>query len=451
MPFKQKTEEAKNVGEEIKAHQQAPLSQEGLNSSNLGGFELAPVTQKEMANRQNQVANSDRQINANTDKILRTYQTSHKKGPREYGLVKPTLTDIPKPSEEMTPIDVQIANLVIDKVWNCIWYLDIPEFFMQPSKDELARKVSSLTPQERLNNVVNKATRHDYQICMELYKIPDIDTATDLSILCLFDIIMLIDDSTSMKTTGRRDMTDKLVPNGTEDFDPEEGSNNDMSRWELAKLLIKVGAQVMTMFDDDGVSVRFLNSYERGDNISNSTDVDNLFKNVRPCGGTPIGGSLMKIYTEFLESQLQTGTLQKPVLVLTYTDGASSDNITEVIKYVRSNTRNSKYGSKCVLFSFSQVGNDSSATTMLEMLDSDEDTSVGACDGAGDITDCTSSYKIEKEQFDRSQKTKLGQEAPKYTEIFHKIKSWIGPAMAKYDQADEAPKKTFMSFVNAFR
>lgn len=393
--------------------------------------------------REQQVVKSDKKTNDSTAKILSVQRASRKKGPADYGLVKPTLEDIPKPPEEMTKIDIDIANLVIDKIWNCIWYFEIAQFFMQPTKDELSRKVSTMTPQQRLNNCTNKATRHDYQICMELYKIPDIDTATDLSVLCLFDVIMLIDDSGSMNITSTHDMTGRHVPQGTEDYDKEEGANNEMSRWNLAELLVKVSAQVMTMFDDDGISVRFLNSYHKGDNIVDNAKVEELFNKVRkPTGGTPIGSAIINIYDELLRNQLTTCTLSKPVLIITYTDGVSSDSIVSAIKNIRAHTRTTEYGSKCVLFSFSQVGNDTSATEMLEKLDEDEDSSVGACDGAGDITDCTSSFKIEKAQFDKSQKSKFGTEVSQYTEIFYKIKGWVGPIMAKYDQADEVQKKT---------
>lgn len=51
MPFKTKTQNAVKTCEEIKSHQQAPLSQEGLNGSNLGGFELAPISTQEQSKK----------------------------------------------------------------------------------------------------------------------------------------------------------------------------------------------------------------------------------------------------------------------------------------------------------------------------------------------------------------------------------------------------------------
>ncbi len=438
MPFKTATQATVTTGQDIAANQVKPLSQEGLNSTNLGNFEPAPVSSQEQAKRQHDIAASTKQTNASTAKVLNT--TSHGKGPTDYGLVKPTLEDIPKPPEEMTQMDIQICQLVIDKIWNCIWYLGIAQFFLQPTKAEREKKISPMTPQQRLQDKVNRATRHDYQICMELYKIPDIDTATDLSVLTLFDVVMLIDDSGSMRTTGVSDMSDRS--GRTEDYDDSEGANNNMDRWNLAILLAKVGTQVMTMFDDDGISLRFLNSYYKGDNISDHQKVMDMFSKMgRPNGGTPIGGAINKIYMELLHDQLKSGTLEKPVLVLTYTDGASSDSIIDAVRTVRAHTRQTPYGSKCVLFSFCQVGNDASATASLSKLDEDPDTSAGY-DGAGDITDCTSSYKIEKSQYDAAEAKRNGKEARPYTEIFHTLKGWLGPIMEKYDKADEDTVKS---------
>lgn len=441
MPFKTATASTVQTGADISTNQLAPLSTEGLNSTNLGNFELAPVSTQEQAKRQHDVAISTQQTNVSTAKVLNSIP--HSKGPSHYGLVKPTLEDIPKPptgstsnpSIEMTEMDTLICQLVIDKIWNCIWYLGIAQFFMQPTKCERLGKVNPMTPQQRLQDKVNRATRHDYQICMELYKIPDIDTATDLCVLALFDVIMLIDDSGSMRTTGVSDMSDR--PGNTEDYDASEGANNSVSRWDLAILLAKVGAQVMSMFDDNGLDLRFLNSTYKGENITDHAKVSEIFSKMnRPSGGTPIGGAIGKIYNELLRDGLSSGTLEKPVLILTYTDGVSSDNVIAAVRVVRSHTRQTLYGSKCVLFSFCQVGNDISATQMLKTLDEDPDTSA-KYDGAGDITDCTSSYQIEKSEYDAAERKKNGAEARPYTEFFHTLKGWIGPIMEKYDKADE--------------
>lgn len=441
MPFKKEQITTVTTGEDIASSQKAPLSQEGLNASNFKDSTYTPalVSSQEQAKRQHDVTLSAQQTNASTTQIL---NTSGKPGPAQYGLTKPRLEDIPKPPDQMTAFDDQIGQLVIDKIWNCIWYLEIAYFFTKQTKAEKTGKVASMTPQQRLQDKVNRATRHDYQICMELYKIPDIDTATDLAVLTLFDVVMLIDDSYSMRTTGVSDMSD--VPGNTEDYDPTEGEvGNRISRWDLAILLAKVGAQVMTMFDDDGISLRFLNHTQGGDNISDHKKVADVFKRMtRPGGATPIGKAVGKIYREFLYDQLNTETLEKPVLVLTYTDGDSNDDVVSAVRMVRAHTKRTSYGSRSVLFSFCQVGNCVAATNMLKVLDKDPDSKPGANDGAGDITDCTSSFKIEKHEYDEAERKKNGREARPYTEIFHNFKGWLGPIMAKYDKADEDEDKT---------
>lgn len=445
MPFKKATADTVATGNEITANQAKPISQEGLNPTNLPGYypDPATTTAQEQAKRHAEVVKSAHALDVSTAKLLADHR---KRGPADYGLVKPTIEEIPKPEDQMSQLDNEIAQLVIDKIWNCIWYLRIAHFFTQPGKGE----TTPLTPQQRLQATVNKATRHDYQMCMELYKIPTIDIATDLSVLCLFDVIMLIDDSGSMNISGTRDMQGNLVSGGTEDYDPTD--NNDMTRWDLAALLLKVGAQVMTMFDDDGISVRFFNKKSFGgakiDGITTSGDVDSLYRSIgKPNGGTYIGRAITDAFDQLVARNLAARTLSKPVLFVCYTDGVSSDCIKTSVRNIRRQTRTSPYGSKSILFSFSQVGNDKPASDALEELDSDPDSKakgpdgveVDAEDGAGDITDCTSMYKNEKAQYDKAQLTKPMEERVPYTEIFHTMKSWLGPLMEKYDKADETP------------
>jgi hypothetical protein len=231
----------------------------------------------------------------------------------------------------------------------------------------------------------------------------------------------------------------------TVDYDPTEESQpglpsyNDMSRWEHVQYLVKLGAQVVTMFDDDGISVRFLNNRHQANNVITANDVNGVFEIVRaPGGGTPIGRSITSSFDDYVRTKMMSKTLPKPVLFLIYTDGVSGDSITTAIRNVRSLTTSTEYGSKAVLFSLFQVGSDRSATEALKNLDEDEDKPPHSENGAGDITDCTSSYRIEKAEYDEAQKRKSLEERVEYTEFFHFLKGLIGPIMPKYDKADEA-------------
>lgn len=459
MPFKKDTASTLQSTQDITAHKQAPLSQEGLNSSNLGGFTLSVdpnepgITQQE---RDRRLVEQQHRLTQTNTSLIQTQQNTQQTFVQQqhgrvetYGLVIPSVEYVPKPVDELTSLDERLALLVITKIWDCVVYNKLYHFFTVQTDDEKVGICGPKTPQQRLQDVANRASMHDYQILMELYKIPTVDQATDVAVLALFDIVELIDDSSSMKFTGYNDFVGN--PNRT-DFDAEEietstgVDHNTKSRWQLAEQLVRLTSYTLTMFDADGISVRFLNKDHRllpkvggvsmCDNITIPGNITGLFKAVQPGGGTAIGSSIKKIYEELVQGKLQSGTLTKPVLLLTYTDGESADQITSVIRDIRRAFRSTRYGSRGMLFSFNQVGRDAAAREMLGNLDNDE--VVGDPDaGAGPITDCTSAYKDEKDEYDRAQ-AKLSLEARiPYTPAFHTIKGMVGPAIEKYDKSDE--------------
>lgn len=69
------------------------------------------------------------------------------------------------------------------------------------------------------------------------------ELATDLASLALYDIVLFADDSGSMIF--------------------EEGGE----RVQDLKLIVSKVAEVATLFDDDGILVRFMNSNEQGNGI----------------------------------------------------------------------------------------------------------------------------------------------------------------------------------------
>jgi hypothetical protein len=460
MPFKKDTASTLHLTQDITTNKQAPLSQEGLNASNLGGFILSVdptqpgITPQE---RDRRLEEQQRRLTQTNTSLIETQRNTQQTFIQQqqhgrvetYGLVMPSVEYVPKPDNELTSLDNNLALLVITKIWDCIVYNKLYYFYTIQTDDEKAGKCEQKTPQQRLQDVANRASMHDYQILMELYKIPTVDQATDIAVLALFDIIELIDDSMSMKFTGYKDFVGN--PNRT-DFDAEEIDtatgidHNTKSRWQLAEQLVRLTSYTLTMFDDDGISVRFLNKDHRllpkvgkvsmCDNVTIPENITKLFQTFEPCGGTSIGASIKKIYEELVQGKLQSGTLTKPVLLLTYTDGESVDQITPVIRDIRHAFRNTKYGSRGMLFSFNQVGRDAAARKMLGNLDNDE--VVGDPDaGAGPITDCTSAYKDEKDEYDRTQAKLLPESRIPYTPAFHTIKGMVGPAIEKYDKSDE--------------
>lgn len=154
-----------------------------------------------------------------------------------------------------------------------------------------------------------------------------------------------------------------------------------------------------TLFDQDGVSVRFMNtdlSHVRDNNgrplqdgVCNETQINALMGGIQYKGLTPMGTQLRKkVIDEIVLSKAQNGQLRKPVLVITVTDGQpageSQNEVFDAIRYAFDTLqRFPQYGRGALAFEFAQVGNDEGARNFLSKLDSDPQ--------IGPMVDCTSS------------------------------------------------------------
>jgi hypothetical protein len=190
------------------------------------------------------------------------------------------------------------------------------------------------------------------------------EVATDLMKLALFDVILYVDDS------------------GSIEFE-EKGLRKDQLRQ-----ILSIVATVASTFDQDGIEVRFMNSTEEGHGIRNPNDVENLVSRVRFSGLTPLGTSLrQKVVDPLVIGPVRAGRLQKPVLIITITDGQPAGEapgtVRETISYAVREVQRAQYGTGAVSFQFSQVGNDNRARDFLSELDEDPE--------IGQLIDCTSS------------------------------------------------------------
>ena len=197
---------------------------------------------------------------------------------------------------------------------------------------------------------------HEWSVPMEV--------ATDVMKLSLFDVVLYVDDS------------------GSIEFE-EKGLRKDQLRQ-----IIEIVATAASTFDQDGISVRFMNSPERGDGIRNADDVNALVSRVRFAGLTPLGTSLRtKVIDPMVVGPARANRLDKPVLVITITDGQPAgeplSTVGDVIRYAVEETSRTRYGRGAVAFQFTQVGNDSRARDFLSDLDEDPQ--------IGHLIDCTSS------------------------------------------------------------
>jgi hypothetical protein len=191
------------------------------------------------------------------------------------------------------------------------------------------------------------------------------EIASDIVKLGLYDVILYIDDSGSMQFEENGERIDDL------------------------KVILERVAYATSLFDRDGIQVRFMNSTHEGNNIQSDTQVASMITATRFSGLTPMGRELQnKILDRLVLAKARSGALRKPVLVITITDGQptgeSSSDVARIIKNASDElSRNPRYGKGALAFQFAQVGNDLKAREFLSKLD--EEPSIG------DIIDCTSS------------------------------------------------------------
>lgn len=230
-----------------------------------------------------------------------------------------------------------------------------------PALEGLVQFLANEAP-SRLQRIV-----HELNVPMEV--------ATDLMKLALFDTILYVDDS------------------GSIEFE-EKGL-----RKEQLRQILGIVATVASNFDRDGIEVRFMNSAEEGHGIKNPDDVERLVSRVRFSGLTPLGTSLrQKVVDPLVVGPVRSGRLQKPVLIITITDGQPAgeahSTVRDTISYAINEVQRAQYTAGAVSFQFSQVGNDTRARDFLSDLDEDAE--------IGQLIDCTSNFEVEQDEMARA-------------------------------------------------
>ncbi|KAF7712619.1 Transcription factor RfeF [Penicillium ucsense] len=230
-----------------------------------------------------------------------------------------------------------------------------------PALEGLVQFLAHEAP-SRLQRIV-----HELNVPMEV--------ATDLMKLALFDTVLYVDDS------------------GSIEFE-EKGL-----RKEQLRQILGIVATVASNFDRDGIEVRFMNSSEEGHGIKNPDDVERLVSRVRFSGLTPLGTSLrQKVVDPLVIGPARSGRLQKPVLIITITDGQPAgeahSTVRDTISYAVNEMQRAQYGTGAVSFQFSQVGNDTRARDFLSDLDEDPE--------IGQLIDCTSNFEVEQDEMSRA-------------------------------------------------
>jgi len=186
----------------------------------------------------------------------------------------------------------------------------------------------------------------------------------------------------------------------------EEGS-----RIKDLRLILERVSFAATLFDADGISVRFMNTDASGirdqggrplqDSLATEQQIETLMRGINFKGLTPMGTALrQKVIDGIVLAKAQQGQLRKPILVITITDGQPAGEgqnaVFDTIRYAFDTlqSRFPQYGKGALAFEFAQVGNDEQAKRFLAKLD--EDPAVGP------MVDCTSNYENEQEEMARA-------------------------------------------------
>jgi len=270
-----------------------------------------------------------------------------------------------------------------------------------------------------LQRIADKAPTQIDALCRD-WQVPK-ELGIDLVRLGLYDIILYIDNSGSMEfeEDGRR-IT------------------------ELNDVLRRV-AYASTFFDEDGITVRFMNGnpgQDGMDNVRNADEVQRLVSGIQFRGLTPFGEMLeRKVFIPLVMPRLQrlaSGQMRpgqvKPILVICLTDGAPTDNpptrLYDVIRAVKDAV--SRLGNgispKSLALQFAQIGNDQLAMQFLSALDKHP--------AVGSMVDCTSGFEYEQAEMERNMGINL-------TRSEWLVKLMLGAIDSSFDDKDEGdPQQT---------
>ncbi|KAJ6261976.1 hypothetical protein Dda_2777 [Drechslerella dactyloides] len=224
-------------------------------------------------------------------------------------------------------------------------------------------------------NAITQSISNQIQQLETSWRIPR-EVAMDFVKLALFDIVIYIDDSGSMAF--------------------EEGGE----RIKDLRLILQKVAFAATLFDHDGISLRFMNNDFSQNNIKTEAQVNQIVDQIQFRGLTPMGTSLrQKVLDPLVIQPARQNQLQKPVLVITITDGQPAGEaegaVQEAILYASNELGRTQFGSGAVSFQFAQVGNDLRAREFLGKLDNDP--------RVGHLIDCTSNYEVEADEMSKAQ------------------------------------------------
>ncbi|KEQ73940.1 hypothetical protein M436DRAFT_45301 [Aureobasidium namibiae CBS 147.97] len=227
-----------------------------------------------------------------------------------------------------------------------------------------------------IDQIASRASSQVDRLCQQ-WRINK-EIGNDIVKLALYDVVLYIDDSGSMK----------FEENG--------------ERIKDLQLILERVATAATLFDDDGISVRFMNDnppQHMVEHIKNEQQIQQLVQGHKFSGLTPMGTELRKkVVDGIIVPAIRSRQMRKPILVITVTDGQPAGEPTtavfDTVRFAVQEAQSSQYGRGAVAFQFAQVGNDEKAREFLGKLDDDPT--------VGQLVDCTSNFENESAEMARA-------------------------------------------------
>ena len=265
---------------------------------------------------------------------------------------------------------------------------------------DLPLSLAPFYPPERLQQLAQKVSQSDLAGLAARWRLAK-EIVLDLTSLALYDLAIYADDSGSM---AYEDQGERIE--------------------DLKSILAQV-ADVVTMFDDDGILISFMNSNVQV-SVRNAQDASSVLAQTKFQGQTPLGTSLdRKILQPLVLAPAGNGSLPKPVLIVIITDGEPSgeprDTLIRVLRNAKAVLTRTRYGPGAVAFQLAQVGKDAAAQRFLGEIDTHPE--------VGRMVDATSYYEMAAEEF--------GRKGVDLTPNLYLVKLMVGAIDRSYDEADE--------------
>lgn len=257
--------------------------------------------------------------------------------------------------------------------------------------------LQALYPPPAFDAVMARLMRVDWAALAAHWRL-SMELVVDFAALALYDVVIFCDDSGSMAF--------------------EEGGE----RIDDLKMIVTRVAEVASLFDEDGISVRFINSDVEGNGIRTAAEVQSLVSRISFTGGTPLGEKLdARVLRPMVVDAIGRRTLRKPVAVFIITDGepASKPAVRSAVSRAAATCASAGVPG-AVAFQFCQVGKDARAQAYLGELDNDPE--------VGRYVDAISYYESECEEFARKGVT--------LTPELYLLKLMLGAVDRSYDEQD---------------